>query len=157
GAVLWSRVVAAVDYAGGGLPAIATDPAGNVFLVGGTVGGGGSAADFTTVKYSSAGVPLWTNRFVDPNAGTHEFDGAAADNAGNLYYTIASGSPSGSANFNYVTVKYSANGAAVWTNRYNGPANASDLTRAMTVDKAGGVYVTGTSSSGGSGFSALDW
>src|SRR5256885_9544059 len=58
----------------------------------------------------------------------------------------------GGANYNYVTVKYAANGAAVWTNRYNGPANASDLPRAMTVDKAGGVYVTGTSSSGGGSF-----
>src|SRR5207247_7889912 len=45
----------------------------------------------------------------------------------------------------------------VWTNRYNGPAKASALPRAMTVDKAGGVYVTGTSSSGGTSFSALDW
>jgi hypothetical protein len=54
-------------------------------------------------------------------------------------------------------VKYAATGAAVWTNRYNGPANADDTPRAMTVDKAGGVYVTGTSSSGGTSFSALDW
>ncbi len=155
GTALWTNVVTAVSYAGGGVPRITVDPVGNVFLVGGTPGA--TTADFTTVKYSSTGVPLWTNRFVDPNSGTEEFDGAGTDNAGNLYCVIASGSPNGSANYNYVTVKYSSNGVAVWTNRYNGPANASDLTRAMTVDKAGGVYVTGTSSSGGSAFSALDW
>ena len=154
GTMLWSNVINAVNYAGGGVPSIAVDPVGNVFLVGGTPGA--TTADFTTVKYSSTGVPLWTNRFVDPNSGVQEFDGAGTDNAGNLYFAIASGSPGG-ANYNYVTVKYSANGAAVWTNRYNGPANSSDLTRAMTVDKAGGVYVTGTSSSGGTSFSALDW
>jgi hypothetical protein len=146
GTMLWSNVVNAVNYAGGGVPGIAADVAGNVFLVGGTPG----------VKYSSAGVPLWTNRFVDPNSGTQEFDGAGTDNAGNLYLSVASASPGG-ANYNYVTVKYSANGAAVWTNRYNGPANSSDLPRGMTVDKAGGVYVTGTSSSGGTSFGALDW
>jgi hypothetical protein len=56
-----------------------------------------------------------------------------------------------------VTLKYAPSGAAAWTNRYNGPANASDLPRAMAVDKAGGVYVTGTSSSGGSSFGAFDW
>ncbi|HSU56155.1 MAG TPA: hypothetical protein VLT36_19005, partial [Candidatus Dormibacteraeota bacterium] len=61
------------------------------------------------------------------------------------------------ANYNYVTLKYGASGGTVWTNRYNGPANGDDLPRAMTVDKAGGVYVTGTSSSGGTAFSALDF
>lgn len=155
GMALWTNVVNAVNYGGGGVPQIAVDPVGNVLLVGGTPGA--TTADFTMVKYSSAGLPLWTNRFVDPNAGTQEFDGAGADNAGNFYCVIASGSPSGSANFNYVTVKYSANGVAVWTNRYNGPANSSDLPRGMTVDKAGGVYVIGTSSSGGGSFSSLDW
>jgi hypothetical protein len=154
GTPLWTNIIDAVNYTGGGVPRIATDAAGNVFLVGGTPGSTG--ADYTTVKYSSAGVPLWTNRFVDPNSGTPGFFGAATDNAGNLYWAIESASPGG-ATYNYVTLKYAATGAAVWTNRYNGPANASDLPRAMTVDKAGGVYVTGTSSSGGTSFSALDW
>jgi len=153
GAALWANIIAAVNYAGGGVPQITVDPVGNVFLVGGTLGA--TTADFTTVKYSSAGVPLWTNRFIDVNAGNYSFFGAATDNAGNLYWSIASASPSG-ANNNYVTVKYPANGGAVWTNRYNGPANGSDNPRAMTVDKAGGVYVTGVSPSGPA-FSASDW
>jgi hypothetical protein len=153
GVALWTNVVAAPNYGGGGVPEIATDAAGNVFLVGGTPGSG--LGDFTTVKYSSTGLPLWTNRLADPNAGTATFFGAASDNAGNLHWSMASASPGG-ANYNFVTVKYAANGVAVWTNRYNGPANGSDLPRAMTVDKAGGVYVTGTSSSGGTSFSALD-
>jgi len=151
---LWTNIIAAVNYAGGGVPDITTDPAGNVFLVGGTAGSSG--ADYTTVKYSSSGVPLWTNRFVDPNAGNGGFDGAATDNAGNIYWALESTGPAG-ANYNFVTLKYAPNGAAVWTNRYNGPANADDLPRAMTVDKAGGVYVTGISSTGGTSFSALDW
>ncbi|MEY2427260.1 MAG: hypothetical protein QOJ40_145 [Verrucomicrobiota bacterium] len=155
GAPLWTNIIAAADYVGGGVPEITTDVAGNVFLVGATAGA--TTADYTTVKYSNTGLPLWTNRFVDPNAGTEALFGAATDNAGNLYWSIESASPGGGANYNYVTLKYAASGAAVWTNRYNGPANASDTPRAMTVDKAGGVYVTGTSSSGGTSFSALDW
>jgi hypothetical protein len=154
GAPLWTNIIAGPGYSGGGVPEIATDAAGNVFLVAGTPGA--STADYTTVKYSSTGLPLWTNRFVDPNAGTEAMFGAATDNAGNLYWSIESASPSGT-NYNYVTLKYAASGAAIWTNRYNGPANASDTPRAMTVDKAGGVYVTGTSSSGGTSFGALDW
>jgi hypothetical protein len=156
GTPLWTNVIGAVNYVGGGIPAITTDLAGNVFLVGGTAGSASTLADYTSVKYSSAGVPLWTNRFIDVNAGTENFFGLATDNAGNLYWSIESESPTG-ANYNYVTLKYAANGGAVWTNRYNGPANADDTPRAMTVDKAGGVYVTGTSSSGGAGFSVLDW
>ena len=154
GAALWTNVVTAVEYAGGGVPVIATDPAGNVFLVGGTPGSTG--VDYTMFKYSGTGAPLWTNRFADPNGGQPDLFGAATDNAGNLYWAIESASPGG-ASYNYVTLKYAPSGAAAWTNRYNGPANASDLPRAMTADKAGGVYVTGTSSSGGASFAALDW
>jgi hypothetical protein len=154
GDALWTNIIAGPGYAGGGVPEIATDPAGNVFLVAGTPGS--TTADYTTAKYSSDGTPLWTNRFVDPNAGVEALFGTATDNAGNLYWAIESASPGG-ANYNYVTLKYSASGAAIWTNRYNGPANGSDTPRAMTVDKAGGVYVTGASSSGGTSFGALDW
>jgi hypothetical protein len=154
GTALWTNIIAGPGYVGGGIPEIATDPAGDVFLVTGTPGS--STPDYTTVKYSSAGVPLWTNRFVDPNGGQPSLFGLATDNAGNLYWAIESASPGGTT-YNYVTLKYAASGAAAWTNRYNGPANADDLPRAMTVDKAGGVYVTGTSSSGGTSFSALDW
>jgi hypothetical protein len=155
GAQLWANDVAAAAYVGGGVPQITTDLSGNVFLVGGTPGS--SSVDYTTVAFSSAGVPLWTNRFVDPNGGSQALFGAATDNAGNLYWAIESASPHGT-NYNYVTLKYAANGAAVWTNRYTGPSTTSDNTpRAMTVDKAGGVYVTGTSSSSGNSFGALDW
>lgn len=154
GTALWTNLIAGPGYVGGGIPALATDPAGNVFLVTGTPGS--STPDYTAVKYSSAGLPLWTNRFVDPNGGSPALCGAGADNAGNLYYALESAAPGG-ANYNYVTLKYAASGAAVWTNRYDGPASASDTPRAMTVDQAGGVYVTGTSSSGGTSFSALDW
>lgn len=155
GTPIWTNVVAAAGYAGGGVPDITTDPAGNVFLVGGTPGS--SSVDYTTIEFSSAGVPLWTNRFVDPNGGSQDLFGAATDNAGNLYWSVESASPYGT-NYNYVTLKYAANGAAVWTNRYTGPSSTSDNTpRAMTVDKAGGVYVTGTSSSAGQSFGALDW
>jgi hypothetical protein len=150
GEALWTNIIAGPGYAGGGVPRIATDPAGNVFLVAGTPGS--STPDYTTVEYSGAGIPLWTNRFVDPNGGQPAFFGAATDNAGNLYWAIESASPNGT-NYSYVTLKYAASGAAVWTNRYNGPANASNTPRAMTVDKAGGVYVTGTSSGGATSFS----
>ncbi len=158
GTLLWTNAVAAANYVGGGVPQIALDTAGNVFIVGGTPGAASAAADYTSIKFSNTGVPLWTNRFVDPASGTAGLFGAGTDNAGNLYWSINSASPNNT-NYNYVTLKYAAtNGAAVWTNRYNSSFNASDLPRAMTVDKAGGVYVTGTSSTAsGNSFNTLDW
>ena len=157
GTLLWTNIVPAAAYVGGGVPQITTDSAGNVLIVGATFGAGQATADYTAIKFSSAGVPVWTNRFFDSNSGTAGLYGAATDNAGNLYYAINSASPNGT-NYNYVTLKYAASGTAVWTNRYNSPANGPDLPRAMTVDKAGGVYVTGTSSStNNSNFGPLDW
>jgi hypothetical protein len=155
GTQLWAVDVAAAGYVGGGVPQITTDLSGNVFLVGGTPGS--SSVDYTTIEFSSAGVPLWTNRFVDPNGGSQALFGAATDNAGNLYWSIESASPFGT-NYNYVTLKYAADGTPVWTNRYTGPSTTSDnVPRAMTVDKAGGVYVTGTTSSSANNFNAYDW
>lgn len=155
GALLWANDVAAAAYVGGGVPQITTDLSGNVFVVGGTPGS--SSVDYTTTAFSSAGAPLWTSRFVDPNGGSQALFGAATDNAGNVYWSIESASPNGT-NYNYVTLKYDPNGTPIWTNRYTGPSPTSENTpRAMTVDKAGGVYVTGASSSSGNSFNALDW
>lgn len=155
GTQLWAADVAAAPYVGGGVPQITTDVSGNIFLVGGTPGS--SSVDYTTIEFNSAGVPLWTNRFVDPNGGSQALFGAGTDNAGNVYWSIESASPNGT-NYNYVTLKYDPNGNPIWTNRYTGPSTPSDnVPRAMAVDKAGGVYVTGATSPNANNFNAYDW
>src|SRR5262245_29205518 len=42
---------------------LAVDGSGNVFVTGSTYDPGDFAADFATIKYSSAGMPLWTNLY----------------------------------------------------------------------------------------------
>src|SRR5262245_3762898 len=42
--------------------AVAVDSSGNVFVTGGSLGANGRLA-YATVGYSSAGTPLWTNRY----------------------------------------------------------------------------------------------
>ena len=47
-----------------------------------------------------------------------------------------------------MTIRYSSTGTPVWTNRYNGPADDRDQPKAIAVDAAGNVIVTGFSSNG---------
>jgi beta-propeller repeat-containing protein len=68
------------------------------------------------------------------------------DRNGNVFVTGSSPAPG---TFNdYATIAYSAAGVALWTNRYNGPANSGDGPSAMAVNRNGNVFVTGESYGG---------
>ncbi len=106
--------------------------------------------DYATIKYSSAGLPLWTNRYNGPG---NDYDAAiavAVDSSNNVIVTDASiGSGSGC---DYATIKYSSAGVPLWTNRYDGPGNSNDVATAMAVDHGGNVIVAGYSTGIGSGY-----
>jgi hypothetical protein len=109
----------------------------------------GSQYDFVTIKYSAAGMPLWTNLYGAEGIG--DFARALAlDGSGNVLVTGFSQNP---ANYlrNIVTIKYSNDGTALWTNRYAGPGDPRDTPHAMAVDSNGNVFVTGSSSDSYSG------
>jgi uncharacterized delta-60 repeat protein len=125
--------------------AVAVDSSGNVFVTGESYGGNITYYDYATIKYSSAGVALWTNRYNGP---ANDFDFAyavAVDSSGNVFVTGESWSHSSA---DYATIKYSSAGVPLWTNRYNGPGNGNDSAAAMAVDSSGNVFVTGSSYSG---------
>jgi hypothetical protein len=121
--------------------AIAVDASGNVFVTGYQTGSG-SFFDYVTIKYSNAGVPLWTNRYAGLVTGTDVANAIAVDTNGNVFVTGYSGNGFST---DYVTIKYSGAGLPLWTNRYNGPANNADLATAITLDTRGQVFVTGFS------------
>src|SRR5262245_54974634 len=64
----------------------------------------------------------------------------AADRVGNVYVTGGALEST----YDYVTIKYDANGREVWIARYDG-GRAFDLATAIAVDNEGFIYVTGGS------------
>src|SRR5688572_17881878 len=61
---------------------VVTDAAGNVIVAGSAGNQTGSGSDMLVIKYSGAGVPLWTNRYNDNGA-----IGMAIDASGNVFVT----------------------------------------------------------------------
>ncbi|MBI5773448.1 MAG: cadherin domain-containing protein, partial [Verrucomicrobia bacterium] len=118
--------------------AISVDGSGNVFVT------GFAGNDYATVGYSSAGTALWTNRYNGPANGNDQARAVAVDGTGSVFVTgfsVGSGSSQ-----DYATIKYLANGTPAWTNRYTGATGSSaDFAKALAVDSAGNVFVTGYS------------
>jgi len=121
---------------------IAVDGNGNVFVTGGSYGSG-SSSDFATIKYSGDGVPLWTNRYNGPGNGNDGASALAVDGSGNVFVTGYS--YGGGSSNDCVTIKYSGDGLALWTNRYNGPGNGNDGAFAVAVDGSDNVFIAGSS------------
>jgi hypothetical protein len=127
-----------------------------VIVAGESIGLGGSY-DGVTIKYSSAGVPLWTNRYNGPGDGDDYEWRMALDGDGNV---IVAGESHGSgSDWDYVTIKYSSDGIPLWTNRYNGPSNADDILTALAIDAGNNVIVTGqsTGAAGPGGFATIKY
>ncbi|MDH4271907.1 MAG: SBBP repeat-containing protein, partial [Candidatus Aminicenantes bacterium] len=144
------------NYASGNDEAtgVAVDEAGNVYVTGRSQGST-TGFDYFTIKYAfdvPDGQPEWIVRYNNDDAnGADEAAGVAVDALGNVYVT---GRSQGSAtDFDYFTIKYDNSGTMVWRVRYNhADRNGDDEPRAIIVDSAGNVYVTGRSQGAGSSF-----
>src|ERR1051326_5272584 len=104
----WGRAAVDERYNGPGNNfdeprAIAVDSAGNVFVTGWSWKGSVyTSADFATVAYSGAGVPLWTNRYNGPLNDDDEANAIAVDSSGNVFVN------GWSTGIGSVTIKYSS-------------------------------------------------
>jgi hypothetical protein len=127
------------------------DAGGNVIVTGYSTGGA-SNYDYLTIKYSGAGVPLWTNRYNGPGNGADTAAAAAIDGAGHVFVT-GTGTD---ANSDYTTLAYSATGVPLWTNRYSGIGSVNHA-YALTVDSGGNVLVTGGSTGNSGGYANYDY
>ncbi len=127
--------------------AVAVDGSNNVIVTGYSYGGG-SYYDYATIKYSSAGVPLWTNCYTGPGNNYDEAYAVAVDGSNNVIVT--GGAVGSGGNYDYATIQYSSAGVPLWTNLYNGPANGNDHASGVAVDSNNNMIVTGWSRSSGS-------
>ncbi|NNE35799.1 MAG: hypothetical protein HKN13_11205 [Rhodothermales bacterium] len=122
--------------------AVTTDANGNVFVTGSSIGAG--FYDYATVKYGSDGTELWVSRYNGPGNDRDDGHDIAVDNAGNVYVTGESHGETTS--IDYSTIKYGPDGTELWVARYDAPGQGGfDRARAIWVDGAGNVYVTGES------------
>lgn len=122
----------------------AIDSNGNVFVTGETYAGiGPGSNDIATVKYSSSGVHLWTRAYNGP---ANDNDGATAiavDTGGNC--VVVGWRNMGAAGADdWIIIKYDPNGQELWTATYIGVGNNADRARAVAIDPAGAIYVTGS-------------
>ncbi len=125
---------------------IAVDGAGNVYVTGCSRSGSTSETrDWATIKYNSAGVEQWVQRYNGPGNGEDWANSIAVDGAGNVYVTGCSRSGSTSETRDWATIKYNSAGVEQWVQRYNGPGNGEDWANSIAVDGSGDVYVTGWS------------
>ena len=126
-----------------GAAAIALDDACNVFVTGWSEGAG-TSCDYATIRYDPNGKRIWVARYDGPDNGFDKATDLVADDSCNVYVT-GYAYWSGAADYDYITIKYDANGTQLWKARYNGPGNYSDKAYAIAIDDACNVYVTGLS------------
>ena len=150
GVPLWTNLYNGAGNSSDAAGALAVDGSGNVFVTGYSIGSGG-LPDYVTIKYSDAGVSLWTNRYNESGNGYHYniAEALAVDGSGNVFVT---GYSANASSYDYATIKYSSAGTPLWTNRYNGPVGSDDYALAVAVDGGGNVFVTGYSTGSGSSY-----
>ncbi len=128
---------------------IAVGNSGNVFVAGYSQWNS-SDYDFTVIKYNSAGVQQWAERYNGTgNVRDYAFS-VTADDAGNVYATGECNDPTDP---DAVTIKYSPSGTVLWLQIYNGPSGGLDGTGEIRVDAVGNVYAAGIRNSDPLGFS----
>ncbi len=154
GVTLWTNEVAGPGYLGGSVPQAIPDAEGNVFFIGGSPALGFNSGLYQVLKFSSNGVPLWTNQAVRFGTTNGTFHSAAVDNAGHLFL-VGSASAPGQTDNDIVLMKYSADGLPLSTNRFAGAPGAQDYPFAFVVDAQGNALISG--SSGNSNFVTLKY
>ncbi|MDF7812050.1 SBBP repeat-containing protein [Hymenobacter sp. YC55] len=121
--------------------AISTDNVGNVIVAGYSLGSG-TNSDYVTLKYDAASGQQLLQLVANP--GTNDYDEPSAVVVDRTNNIIVTGRSYRGKNFAYMTIKYDGTyGQQLWRTYYDGFYNNNDAAKAVAVDAAGNVYVTG--------------
>ena len=116
------------------------DNSGNIYATGNSMSIS-SNDDILTVKYNSAGVVQWSQRF-NGSANNYDFTKSiCVDNSGNVY--VAGSTTGTGTNLDYTIIKYNSAGVEQWVRWFI--SSGVDYLRKMIIDASGSVYVTGMS------------
>ncbi|MBD3161275.1 MAG: hypothetical protein GF346_03670 [Candidatus Eisenbacteria bacterium] len=126
---------------------LAVDADGAVLVVGQSWGGDASQYDLVAIKYGPDGTEQWVARY---DGEFHKWErgvAIASDGEGGAVVTGWShfaNDPTYGEQYEYVTMRYDAQGGEIWTTSYTGPGPVhSDRPSDLAVDANGDVYVTG--------------
>ena len=118
---------------------IVVDASNNVIVTGYSTGVG-SQADFTTIKFNSAGTQQWVQRYNAPVNGDDRAFGIVVDRVGNIYvtgYITLAGT-------DFYTIKYNSNGIYIWGKVIGGNVLGDDKAWGIVVDSLGNnIYICG--------------
>lgn len=119
---------------------IVTDVSGNSIVMGKAcrvLESSGCGDNITIFKYDPNGITLWNATY---SGNTMWGQDLAVDGLGNVYVSAAMCRTSSCANWDAITLKYDANGNALWSTP---PQSSDTLPSALAVDGAGNAYMTG--------------
>src|SRR5262249_35739006 len=142
---LWTNAFNGPNYDGGSVPQIQVDPNANVFLIGGTPGS--SPGLYQIRKLTASGSQVWMVSHADFGISNSIISSSALDSAGNLYVLGRAGSLTNGLYADFVLMKFSSTGQALWTNRYTDPSGVYNNPFDFRIDPTGNIYVAGNSGS----------
>jgi hypothetical protein len=131
---------------GDGMTSMVVPSSGEVYMTG-RLRGPGPRIIYRTIVLHTNGTLRWESDFDTHTSSYNRANGIALDALGNVFVTGQSANsysfppPS----FDFLTIKYDNNGHELWTKRYNGPANGSDIAIGIAVTPDGSIFVAGQS------------
>jgi DNA-binding SARP family transcriptional activator len=138
------------------------DRLGNLYVTGESDGGKGdgignhNGLDIAILKFDPEGNRLWTRRWVGPGNNEDAPVKICLDGDGSVVvtgYSNYGAAPKSS--YDWVTLKYSADGRLLWMRRFGGPDD--DRPTDMVTDASGNIYVVGSCRQGKNGCAAVKY